>query len=356
MQRFTLAGQELFDSFPDPVFWTCRRRLAYWNHAAELLCRESGVRLEEGGDLPAPLEPLDGTENRAAELSLAGRGFHALGQSMSEGRLFLLRPAAVETALNGRRLALLMERMRGPMSNLYTSLQMLEEPADSPVLGIMTRNIYRLLRMINEVEFVRRIEDQKDFFPVVLDLAGLCREVARQTEPLSKRYGGGLVYEEEEASLLVLGESELLEMMLYQLISNAWRASGREHEISLRLSRRGDRAVLTVNDHGGGMNEAALATVFDPNAGGEKLTDVSAGLGLGIPICRHIVQLHGGSLVLENRPGQGVSATVSLPVARGRLSLHTPDWRAQPESGLPRVLLELSDVLPREAFCRCELE
>lgn len=356
MQTFTMTGQELFDSFPEPVFWTCGRRLAYWNHAAERLCRETGMRLEEGGALPGALEPLDGTEHRAADLSLAGRGFHALGQPLSEGRLFLLRPAAAETALSGRRLQLLMERMRGPMSNLYTAVQMLEEPAESPVPGIMTRSIYRLLRMVGEVECVHRLEDPKEFFPVVLDLAGLCREVVRQTQPLSRRYGGGLAYEEEESSLLVLGESELLEMMLYQLISNAWRASGRECEILLRLSRQGERAVLTVNDHGGGMEEAELAAAFDPNAGGEQLTDVSAGLGLGIPICRHIAQLHGGSLVLENRPGRGVSATFSVPVARGKLSLRAPGPRPQAESGLPRVLLELSDVLPREAFHRRELE
>ena len=355
MQRFTVAGPELFDSFPEPVFWTCRRRLAYWNHAAERLCRETGVRLEEGGELPAPLEPLDGTENRAAKLSLAGQGFHALGQSLSEGRLFLLRPAAEEATLNGRRLGLLMERMRGPIANLFTAAQMMEEPEDSPVPPVLTRNLYRILRMTNEVEYVHRLENPKEFFPVVLDLAGLCREVVRQAGPLSKRYGGGLTYEEEESSLLVLGESDLLEMMLYQLISNAWRASG-QNEISVRLCRRGDRAMLTVNDQGGGMDEAVLATAFDPNSGGERLTDLGAGLGLGIPICQQIAQLHGGSLVLENRSGHGVSATFSLPAARGKLSLHTPGRPPRAESSIPRVLLELSDVLPREAFCRRELE
>lgn len=359
MQTFTLTGQELFDSFPEPVFWTCLGRLTYWNHAAEQLCREAGTPLERNGELPGPLQLLDGKEEQAADLRLAGRVFHGLGQPLSEGRLFLLRPAEAEAVLSGRRLSLLMERMRGPMSNLYTAMQMLSEPADSQTVEIMLRNFYRLLRMMNEVEFSRRLADQTggEFSPVTLDFAGLCREVVRQTEPLAERYGRRLVYETEESSLLVLGESALLEQMLYQLISNAWRASGQEGLITMRLSRQQDRAVLTVTDQGGGMSGTELASAFNPDAGGEELTDVEAGLGLGIPISRYITQLHRGSLILENRAGQGMSATVSLPVSRGSSRpLRAPAPRAHLENGISRVLLELSDVLPHRAFRLCELE
>ena len=84
MQTFTLTGQELFNSFPEPVFWTCLGRLTYWNHAAERLCREAGTPLEADGELPAPLRLLDGGEAQAADLRLAGQAFHGLGQPLSE--------------------------------------------------------------------------------------------------------------------------------------------------------------------------------------------------------------------------------------------------------------------------------
>ena len=48
MLSFTVSGQELFQDLPEPVFWTCREKLAYWNRAAERLCKEAGVPLKEG--------------------------------------------------------------------------------------------------------------------------------------------------------------------------------------------------------------------------------------------------------------------------------------------------------------------
>lgn len=358
MLSFTLSGQELFQDLPEPVFWTCRERLAYWNRAAERLCREAGVPLKEGEGLPAALELLEGTEERAADVRLAGRLFHGVAKAAADGRLYLLRPAEEDNVLSDRRISFLMDRMRGPMSNLYTAMQMLPEAEERTAQEIMHRNYCRLLRMMNEVEFSCRLtQAEPSLQPVVLDLAGLCREVVRQVEPLAKRYGRRVCYEEGQASLLVLGDSELLEKLIYHLVSNAWRASEEGGSITLRLGKKADRAVLTVADQGGGMSGRTLFSVFDPNGGGEELTDVEAGTGLGIPICRRIAELHRGTLVVENSAGQGVAVTLSLPTVRqGGASLRQPPLRYETDGGIPRVLLELSDVLPYEAFGRRELE
>lgn len=358
MLSFTLSGQELFQDLPEPVFWTCRETLAYWNRSAERLCKEADIPLEEGGALPAALELLEGTEERAADVRLAGRLFHGLAKAAAGGRLYLLRPAAEDTVLSDRRISFLMDRMRGPMANLYAAMQMLTETEERAPQEIMHRNYCRLLRMMNEVEFSYQLAHaEASIQPVVLDLAGLCREVIRQTEPLAKRYGRRLCYEEEMSSLLVLGDSGLLEKLIYHLVSNAWRASEEGGLITLRLGKKAGRAVLTVSDQGGGISSWTLSSIFDPNAGGEELTDVEAGAGLGIPICRHIAELHRGTLVVENSAGQGVAVTLSLPsVRQSGGSLHHPPLRYEADGGIPRVLLELSDVLPHEAFGRRELE
>lgn len=358
MLSFTLSGQELFQDLPEPVFWTCREKLAYWNRAAERLCKEAGVPLKEGEALPAALELLEGTEERAADVHLAGRLFHGVAKAAAGGRLYLFRPAAEGNVLSDQRISFLMDRMRGPMSNLYAAMQMLPELEEEAPQEIMHRNYCRLLRMMNEMEFSYWLaQGGPSLRPVVLDLAGLCRGVVRQVEPLAKRYGRQVCYEEGQASLLVLGDSELLEKLICHLVSNAWRASEEGGVITLRLGKKADRAMLSVTDQGGGMSGRTLFSVFDPNGGGEELTDVESGMGLGIPICRHIAELHRGTLVVENSVGQGVTVTLSLPAVRqGGGSLRQPSLRYETDGGIPRVLLELSDVLPYEAFGRRELE
>ena len=358
MQAFTLSGQELFRDLPEPVFWTFREKLAYWNRAAERLCREAGVLLKEGGALPDELEALKGTAERAAELRLAGRPFYGTAWTAADGRLYLLRPAAEDRVLSDRRISFLMERMRRPMSNLYTAMQMMPPEEAHPAQEIMHRNYCRLLRMMNEMECACRLAlDEMPLQTVVLDLAGLCREVFRQVEPLAEQYGRHLCYEEGAASLLVLGDGALLEKLIYHLISNAWRAMETGGTITLRLRKKADRAVLAVIDQGGGMSGGNLFSVFDPNAGGEELSDVDAGIGLGIPICRRIAELHRGTLVVENSAGKGVTVTLSLPAVRQRgPELRQPPLRYEADGGIPRVLLELSDVLPYEVFGWWELD
>ena len=109
MLSFTLSGQELFQDLPEPVFWTWREKLAYWNRTAERLCKEAGAPLEEGGALPAALELLEGTEERAADVRLAGRLFHGVAKAAADGRLYLLRPEAEDNVLSDRRISFLID-------------------------------------------------------------------------------------------------------------------------------------------------------------------------------------------------------------------------------------------------------
>jgi signal transduction histidine kinase len=102
-----------------------------------------------------------------------------------------------------------------------------------------------------------------------------------------------------------------LEQVLTNLLTNAIRyAPGAP--VHIRLREQEGRVVLSVRDHGPGIASRSLERVFErferlqtPNVGG---------LGLGLSICRHIVQAHGGSIRAESTLGQGVCFIVELPV------------------------------------------
>ena len=82
------------------------------------------------------------------------------------------------------------------------------------------------------------------------------------------------------------------------------------------------------------------------------------GLGLGLSIARRVASLHGGALVLEQREGRGLRSVVSLPVCppeRNQM-LKTPQMGCDPTGGFSPVLVELSGVLPYQAFLPEDVE
>ena len=151
-----------------------------------------------------------------------------------------------------------------------------------------------------------------------------------------------------DGMLAATGDQSLLEQMLLELISNAIKAAGRDGQAGLKLSSTGRRALITVWDDGPGMDEGDLAALMGERASLHP-PKPGSGLGLGLAVARHIARLHDGALLLESKPGQGLQATVSLPVRRApRGELNTPI--REPEGGYPALLTGLADALPWQAF------
>jgi signal transduction histidine kinase len=84
--------------------------------------------------------------------------------------------------------------------------------------------------------------------------------------------------------------------------------------VEMAVKTEGDWTVIQVRDHGPGVPEEALASLFEPRVrlvhGRERN---EGGMGLGLGIARSIVQAHGGQLVLENHPAGGLLASIRLP-------------------------------------------
>ncbi len=85
--------------------------------------------------------------------------------------------------------------------------------------------------------------------------------------------------------------------------------------VQVSLGVDGDRAVITIEDDGPGIPDDKISTVFGPfKRLDESRNNRTGGLGLGLPIARTIIRRHGGELVLDNRLGAGLRATITLPV------------------------------------------
>jgi CheY-like chemotaxis protein len=152
----------------------------------------------------------------------------------------------------------------------------------------------------------------------------------------------------------VLGNEARLGQVLLNLLVNALQAipegNPEHHEVRVRTGRDGTgRALVEVSDTGCGMSPSVVARIFDPFF----TTKVSGeGTGLGLPICRQIVQAHGGELRVRSEEGKGSVFTLLLPAAEGEVPVVVapePQVAATPSEAPPRRRILIIDDEPRLA-------
>jgi PAS domain S-box-containing protein len=114
----------------------------------------------------------------------------------------------------------------------------------------------------------------------------------------------------------VIGDSDRLQQVVWNLLSNAIKFTPEGGEVEVRLESIGDKAQIQVIDSGVGISPDFLPYVFDRFRQADSTTTRSyGGLGLGLAIVRHLVELHGGTVSAQNNTGKGAKFTVFLPLA-----------------------------------------
>jgi PAS domain S-box-containing protein len=112
----------------------------------------------------------------------------------------------------------------------------------------------------------------------------------------------------------ILADPDRLQQVVWNLLSNAIKFSPPHGRVEIHLEREGPVARLTVSDQGAGIKPELLPEIFERFRQGERPT---GGLGLGLAIVRHIVQLHGGVVRAQSAgEGRGATFTVELPTLK----------------------------------------
>jgi PAS domain S-box-containing protein len=179
----------------------------------------------------------------------------------------------------------------------------------------INREAERLNRMINEVLDLDRIESGRmTLHRESIDLGDLVTEIVGRAA--SRASSHRLQVQLDASAPVVSADRDRLTQVLVNLLDNAVKYSPDGGEITLGVRRDGDVAYLWVRDQGLGIPADALESVFERYARLE--TDrhrTIRGTGLGLPIVRQIVELHGGRIWVESTPGAGSIFHVTLPVA-----------------------------------------
>lgn len=150
-----------------------------------------------------------------------------------------------------------------------------------------------------------------------VDVAALGRQAAAMFAGVAEEQELSLQFEADEPAI-VSGDPAQLRQVIGNLLDNAMRftAPGGGVRLSIERPAEADEVVLTVSDTGHGIPAELLPRLFDRFFKADPARPREAGSrtgGLGLPICKSIVEAHGGRIAIASRPGQGTSVTVRLP-------------------------------------------
>jgi len=216
--------------------------------------------------------------------------------------------------------------LRTPLTAIRGSLGLLAagKAGDIPqrgqrMLEIAVQNTDRLIRLINDILDIERIESGKVAMePGPVNAAELAQGAAEVMLLMAERAGVELYVWAEPLQLVA--DADRLLQVLTNLISNAVKFSPSGTAVEITVEPVDGEAVFRVSDHGRGIPADRLESIF------ERFQQVDSsdsrqkgGTGLGLAICRSIVGQHGGRIWAESVPGEGstFSFTLPLPAAQG---------------------------------------
>ena len=266
---------------------------------------------------------------------VAGRAALALDNAL------LYRAAQEANRLKEDFLATLSHELRTPLNALLGWLHMLKMPnADEPTrkraLESIERNARAQAVLINDLLDVSRVVSGKlrvdprsvDVSAVVLAAIDAVRPAARARD-IEVNVSLGTISRE------VWGDPDRLQQIVWNLLSNAVKFTPPNGRIELAVEESGGAVQISVSDTGIGIDGAFLPHVFERfRQADSSSTRAHTGLGLGLAIVRHLVDLHGGTVTVASAGlGKGATFTVTLPTRRSAV---TPP-QARPPADLPTL-------------------
>jgi signal transduction histidine kinase/ActR/RegA family two-component response regulator len=219
-------------------------------------------------------------------------------------------------------LAVVSHELRTPLGAILIWTQLLrqervDEGTVARALGIIERSTKTLAQLLDDLLDVSRIVSGKiRLEPRSVDLPSVLQVAVEAAQPAAEQKGVVIAAVLERPLLPVSGDPVRLQQVVSNLLSNAIKFTPAGGRIDVRLDRVGPGARIRVSDTGMGIRPDFLPYIFEHFRQADTTsTRENRGLGLGLAISRHLVQLHGGTIEAESAgEGQGSSFTVTLPL------------------------------------------
>ncbi len=170
-----------------------------------------------------------------------------------------------------------------------------------------------LISLVENLLSVSRMGDGKSDIRMSAELVSdVIEEAVRRTEKNARAHK--LTVKESDAILLAKMDARLIVQVLINLIDNAIKYTPSGSEIEISASEKDHKIAITVADNGGGISDDIKPRIFDMfYTGAERIADSRRSLGLGLALCKSIVNAHGGEITVTDNEPHGAVFTFTLP-------------------------------------------
>ncbi|RMQ99774.1 PAS protein [Pseudomonas savastanoi pv. glycinea] len=209
--------------------------------------------------------------------------------------------------------------LRTPVTGMHMAFGLFRErskfPPDSresDLLDTVNEEMQRLMQLINDLlNFSRYQNGLQKLALAPVSIEDMLEEARQRFEEKAHEQNIVLSIETQEPLPRLHADRAQLERVLDNLMDNALRHTPENGLIRLQARRHGERVIISVEDNGEGIAYGQQGRIFEPfvQVGRKK-----GGAGLGLALCKEIVQLHGGRMGVYSRPGQGTQFYMALPL------------------------------------------
>lgn len=247
--------------------------------------------------------------------------------------------------------------LRTPLNVILGSLQLLElyHRAENPPsissktnksIRTMKQNCYRLLRLINNLIDITRIDS--GFMQLSLgnyDIISIIEDITLSVFDYARNKGLNLIFDTNVEERIMAFDLDKIERILLNLLSNAIKFTPRDGSIFVNLVDKGDTLNILVEDTGIGIATEKQSMLFKRFAQVESsLTRNHEGSGIGLSLTKAFVEIQGGTISLESTPGQGSKFVITLPIGMVEEDNQLNLGEQKMNCRIERTVIELSDI------------
>jgi hypothetical protein len=253
-------------------------------------------------------------------------------------------------------LATVSHELRNPLNAMVGWVHLLRtgnlDPAkSSKALETIERNVHLQTALIDDILDVSRIIRGKiNLTFSTVRMSAVVDAALAAMRPTADAKGVALEYEMAADSDEVSGDADRLQQIVWNLLSNAIKFTLRDGLVVVRLEQHGHELTLSVRDTGQGISPEFIPHVFERFSQAESgSTRTHGGLGLGLAIVRHLVELHAGTVEATSAGrGQGATFSVHLPLLESKTK--TADDNRNQTAGQPMKLAGVSILVVDDEF------
>lgn len=188
-------------------------------------------------------------------------------------------------------------------------------------LNVVYRNSRRLLSLVDQLLLFRKTESENDALKIVrINLYSFAKEIFLCFNYLAKNNDIDYTFECEETELIIYGDKDKIEIVLFNLLSNALKFTPKGGFVALAIQSNQCGIKIEVSDSGPGIPAGVGEKLFDKFYKVMSNESLKMGFGIGLYLAKNFVELHQGKISFVSNPGAGTVFSIELPVGEANVN------------------------------------